>query len=146
MRRRRSEIFGKGYEELTRLIEDNTYGGYKQTKRQIPIMSNSEGIKISWQCSVDKYPTEVQIKMSDEKWVTYQMKVEQPDFQGERKYLRYESLSNELDEVRDDRRRISVGMRGLIPDYGKEEEFERLTRRIEEIQKEMRDLRYGKAV
>lgn len=146
MRRRRSEIFGKGYEELTRLIEENTYGGCKQIKRQIPVMASCEGIKMSWQCSVDEYPTEVIIKMSDGKWVTYQMKVEQPGFQGETKYLRYEALSNELDETLDERRRISVAGRGVIPDQGRLEEWNRLTRKAEAIREEMRKLRYGEAV
>lgn len=57
--------------------------------------------------------------------------------------MTYTKLAERLNQVLDDRRRISTGRSGMIPQRGQEEEHERLTKEAEEIRKAMRRARYG---
>jgi predicted transcriptional regulator len=56
----------------------------------------------------------------------------------------YIEWADRLNQVLDQRRRISTSKYGLLPQRGKEKEHEWLTREAEEIRKEMRRIRYGK--
>ena len=55
----------------------------------------------------------------------------------------YTELAERLNKILDDRRRISTGRSGMIPQRGQEDEHARLTKEAEEIRKKMRRIRYG---
>ncbi len=147
MKRRRSEIFREGYDDLMRILEATTYGGTKSgVKRQIPVASQGSGIKAKWTRGIDEYPSEIELQMADGKWVRYQVVIDQPGYQGEKKPTRWQQLCNELDEVLDDLKRTSEDRNGLIPGHESAEEWKRLKGRAEEIRNELRRLRYGDAL
>lgn len=87
MRRRRAETFAESVGEL---IMQNTYGGTKdgprETMRQeMPIILSEAGIKMKWDNRVGKYPTMIELKMTDNEWVKYRIHIEQPAPQMTRK-------------------------------------------------------------
>jgi predicted transcriptional regulator len=57
--------------------------------------------------------------------------------------MSYTELAERLNQILEDRRRISTSRSGMIPARGREEEHERLTQEAEEIRKQMRRARYG---
>lgn len=84
MRQRRSERFAEKHMDkvIMDLLKEHTYGGgrdkSKSVKRQMPVISQIDGIKVGWDNRYDEYPSTVNLRMSDGEWVTYMLKVEQP--------------------------------------------------------------------
>lgn len=56
---------------------------------------------------------------------------------------RYIELGEELDRMLEARRAVSDGPSGLVPQRGKEAEWDALDKRAAELREEMRRVRYG---
>ena len=57
--------------------------------------------------------------------------------------MTYTELSDNLNRVLEERRKLSSSRSGMLPARGHEEEHERMTKEAEEIRKQLRRKRYG---
>ena len=85
-RRRRRNGGAIDAQEMLRTLDRNTYGGSKhgrRTKSELPVNPKDDevkGIKIRYDRATDKYPTQIELLMTDGAWVKYRIEVQQPGF------------------------------------------------------------------
>ena len=85
MRQRRTEKFSDKYgKAIEEIIRRNTYGEPRERRRcnpqQMPIITDEIGIKLKWDHRFGEYPTEIILKMTDGRWVKYQIDIPQPGY------------------------------------------------------------------
>lgn len=83
--RRRRRGVALDTETIFRTLEESSFGGSKDDRRrarnELPVSpkgENVKGIKVKFDRAADKYPTEVELLMTDGEWVKYQIKIDQP--------------------------------------------------------------------
>lgn len=81
MRRRRTQYIE---DQIGEILRQNTFGGSREGRHAkkvfLPVIQMEDGIKAEWDGHPGKYPPIIKLKMTDDSWVTYQIKVEQPAF------------------------------------------------------------------
>ena len=75
---------------IFRVLEENTYGGGKHERKrrsEMPVNPISpedgvKGIKIKFGRASDRYPSDIQLLMTDGEWVKYRIRIDQPGYQN----------------------------------------------------------------